>query len=63
MDCEGYGSLRFRALWTTVDTRGPRLEIYGSVGWGFKSSRARQALDQIPTGAGSGERDRIAGLE
>jgi hypothetical protein len=32
--------LSFRAVWTAVDTRGRRLEIYGSEGWGFESLRA-----------------------
>ena len=31
-----------RAVWTAVDAGGPRLEIYGSEGWGFESSRPRK---------------------
>ena len=42
VDACGIESLSFRAAWTAVDTRGQRLEIYGSEGWGFESLRACQ---------------------
>jgi hypothetical protein len=38
MDVEPFRSGR---VWTVADTHGPGLEIYGSEGWGFESSRAR----------------------
>ena len=36
----GPESLWFRAVRTSVDAHGHRLEIYGSGGWGFESLRA-----------------------
>ncbi len=35
----GIETLSFRLVWTAMDGRGRRLEIYGSGGWGFKSLR------------------------
>ena len=40
MDVWGLGSPQFQAGSTLIDTRGHRLEIYGSGGWGFESLRA-----------------------
>jgi len=40
VDSSGIESLAFRAVWTSVDTHGHRLGIYGSEGWGFESLRA-----------------------
>jgi hypothetical protein len=40
VDSSGTGSLQFQSVWTPVDLRGRRLEIYGSEGWGFESLRA-----------------------
>ena len=31
----------FQAMWTSVDSYGRRLDIYGSGGWVFESPRAR----------------------
>jgi hypothetical protein len=39
----GLGCLHYQAQSTHMDVCGHPLEIYGSEGWGFKSSRARQA--------------------
>lgn len=38
MDAGGIEILWFRAVWTAVDSRGRRLEIYGSEGWGSSPS-------------------------
>ena len=35
------GSLLLSHVWTDMDARGRRLEIYGSGGWVFESPRAR----------------------
>lgn len=43
VDGGGLGSPQFQAGWTLVDAHGPRLELYGSEGWGSSpSGRARQ---------------------
>jgi hypothetical protein len=41
VDVGGVGSREYQPFTTAVDTPGHRLEIYGSEGWAFKSSRAR----------------------
>ena len=43
VDTGGIGSLLLSHIWTDVDARGRRLEIYGSGGWVFESPRARTA--------------------
>jgi hypothetical protein len=43
VDVGGPESRSAKRGWTVLDVCGHRLEIYGSEGWGFKSSRARQA--------------------
>ena len=40
-DIGGIERLPFQVRWTLLDTRGHRLEIYGSGGWVFESPRAR----------------------
>jgi hypothetical protein len=39
VDTRGLRSPSFRALRTPTDAHGPRLEIFGSEGWGFESLR------------------------
>jgi hypothetical protein len=41
MDCHGHRALSLWNVWTAADPHRPLLDIYGSEGWGFKSSRAR----------------------
>ena len=47
MDAHGIESLSFRAVRTAVDVCGHGLEIYGSEGWGFESSRPRYSFAQV----------------
>jgi hypothetical protein len=42
MDAGGPEWPSSRPMWISVDTHGPRLEIYGSGGWVFESPRARE---------------------
>jgi hypothetical protein len=42
VDTGGIGSLLLSHVWTAVNAHGHCLAIYGSEGWGFKSSRARK---------------------
>ncbi len=45
VDVYGIETLSFRAVWTAVDGRGHRLEIYGSEGWDSSpSGRASEVL-------------------
>ena len=41
VDTDGIGTVQDQDVWTFLDARGRRLEIYGSGGWVFESPRAR----------------------
>ena len=49
VDSGGNESRSFWHVWTFLDALGRRLEIYGSGGWGFESSRARLWILQRTT--------------
>ncbi|CAN5746471.1 hypothetical protein BH23ACT5_BH23ACT5_18520 [soil metagenome] len=51
LDTGGVKTIQEQDVWTLRDTRGRRLEIYGSGGWGFQSLRACHRKSPAQAGA------------